>query len=152
MAGGPAVPSAPVHSPFSISQVLALHVQLLEKGVRFSFWSPLASGLGWWETDASSVCHYCHPSQVPVSSCRLHVSLTSVPAYPDRFRFILALYQFPSWLLNLADLQHDFMLKDQMQGQQPVPVAQQLPQCCSLTTVINLSSNHLCCSASLIEP
>ena len=48
-------------SPFSISEYLPCMCSSLEKGVRFSFWSPLASGLGWRETDASSVCHYCHP-------------------------------------------------------------------------------------------
>ena len=76
--------------------------------------------------------------------------LLTSSAYPGRFQFVLALYPVPFLSAGLADLQRrDVRLKT---GRQPVPVAQQLPQFCILTTVINLSSYHLYCSASLIEP
>ena len=98
MAGGPAVLQHLSDVPLQHLWVCALHVQLPREAVCFSFWSPLASGLGWWETDASSVCHYCHPH-------RFQLVLADFIS-PYQFQLILTgsslsllFIQFPSWLL-----------------------------------------------------
>lgn len=95
--------------------VLALHVQLPREGCAFLLLVALGIRLGLVRDRCEFSLSLLSSLQVPVSSCRLHVSL-SVPAYPDRFRFILALYPVPFLTAGLADLQHDFMLKIRCRG------------------------------------